>query len=581
MMTEGKQQKRLIPNEAARVVDQKLRQQVARITRGLSPIDIAAAVFDWAGHMVLSPGKVLSLAESAVRNGVELGSINKQSMLRADDGVVPVTDRRMQSEAWQRWPFDVLAHAHRIARELAEEATTGVDGVRQEHEQFVNFLALQLVEALSPANFPLTNPEFLASTKQEKGANLVRGVKNYVEDKRRKLSGQPLQGREKFEVGKDIAITPGKVIYRNRLIEVIQYTPQTEQVAAEPVLIVPAWIMKYYILDLSPRNSLVNYLVSQGKTVFIISWKNPGEEDRDLGMREYMQDGVMTAIDVVGKVVPDQKIHAVGYCLGGTLLSIAAAYMAREGDDRLKTMTLFAAQIDFREAGEITTFLGESTYTFLEALMSRQGYLDIDNMVDAFASLRVSDLVHGPKVQRYLLGQDRSLNDLMAWNADGTRLPYRMHTEYLQTCYLENKLAEASYEVDGRPICIGDITVPAFVLGTATDHVAPWKSVYKALRLMNNELTFVLTTGGHNAGIACGPDHPRRKHQIATRAPGDLYCDPDRWAESTELVDGSWWPAWNDWLDWHTSGQAAAPAMGNPEEGIQELEDAPGAYVHG
>jgi polyhydroxyalkanoate synthase len=580
-MTEGKQQKRLIPDEAARNVDQKLRQQVARVTRGLSPIDIAAAVMDWAGHMALSPGKLLSLAESAVRNGVELGKINARSMLRAEDGADPVADRRMQAEEWQRWPFNVMAHGHRLARDLASEATTGVEGVRQDHEQFVHFLALQLVDALSPANFPLTNPEFLAATKREKGANLLRGARNFVDDKRRKLSGIPLQGRENFEVGKDIAITPGKVVYRNRLIEVIQYEPQTDEVAAEPVLIVPAWIMKYYILDLSPRNSLVNYLVSQGKTVFIISWKNPGEEDRDLGMREYLQDGVMAAFDVVGKVVPDRKIHAVGYCLGGTLLSIAAAYMARDGDDRLKTMSLFAAQIDFREAGEITTFLGESTYTFLEALMSKQGYLDIDSMVDAFSSLRVSDLVHGPKVQRYLLGQDRSLNDLMSWNEDGTRLPYRMHTEYLQNCYMENNLAEARYEVDGQPVCIGDISVPAFVLGTATDHVAPWKSVYKTMRLMNNELTFVLTTGGHNAGIACGPDHPRRKHQIATRAPGDLYCGPDRWAQSTELVDGSWWPAWNDWLDWHTSGKAAAPAMGKPDEGIEVLGNAPGAYVYG
>jgi polyhydroxyalkanoate synthase len=573
--------KRLVPDAATKSVDHKLRQEVARLTRGLSPIDIAAAVMDWAGHMALSPGKVMSLAESVVRNGIELGSINGRAMLRAEEGVEPVADRRMQGEGWQRWPFNVLAHGHRLAKDFASEATTGVDGVRHDHEQFVRFLALQLVEAMSPANFPLSNPEFLAATKREKGANLVRGVKNLVDDKRRKLSGEPLQGREDFEVGKDIAITPGKVVYSNRLIEVIQYVPQTDEVAAEPVLIVPAWIMKYYILDLSPRNSLVNYLVAQGKTVFIISWKNPGEEDRDLGMREYLRDGVMAALDVVSKVVPEQKIHAVGYCLGGTLLTIAAAHMAREGDDRLKTMSLFAAQVDFREAGEITTFLGESTYSFLEALMSKQGYLDIESMVDAFSSLRVSDLVHGPKVQRYLLGQDRKLNDLMAWNEDGTRLPHRMHTEYLKTCYLENNLAEARYEVDGRPICLGDITVPAFVLGTATDHVAPWKSVYKVMRLMSNELTFVLTTGGHNAGIACGPDHPRRKHQIATRAPGDLYCDPDRWVESTEQVDGSWWPAWNDWLGWHTSGTTAPPAMGNPAAGIEALRDAPGTYVYG
>jgi polyhydroxyalkanoate synthase len=399
---------------------------------------------------------------------------------------------------------------------------------------------------------------------------------------RRKRSGELPQGLEEFVVGKDIAITPGKVVYQNRLFELIQYKPQTEEVAAEPVLIVPAWIMKYYILDLSPRNSLVRYLVSQGKTVFIMSWKNPDENDRDLGMHEYLHDGVLNAIDAVSTIVAKRKIHAVGYCLGGTLLSVAAAYMARERDDRLKTMTLFAAQVDFREAGEIMTMLGEGTFAFLEALMRRQGYLGMENMTGAFASLRVSDLVYDPAFQRYLLGKDRSLNDLMAWNEDGTRMPYKMHTEYLRNCYMENNLAEARYEVNGKPVCVGDIQVPTFVLGTATDHVAPWKSVYKVMRLMNNsEMTFALTTGGHNAGIACGPDHPRRKHWIATREPGDLYTGPDQWRARNELVDGSWWPEWDAWLDARSSGRRKAPSMGKPKAGYKPLRDAPGLNVFG
>ena len=580
-MTEESGKTRLLPAETARNIDHEFRNQVAVLTKGLSPVDVAAAVVDWFGHLVLSPGKMLSLAESVVRNGVELGEINSKAIRNDNDDLPPIDDRRMRSDEWQQWPFNVFAQSHRLAKEITSEATTGIDGVSGNHEQLVRFLALQVVELLSPANMPLTNPEIIAATRSEKGDNLKRGASNFVEDMQRKRSGEPLQGLEDFVVGKDIAITPGKVIYQNRLIELIQYEPQTEQVAAEPVLIVPAWIMKYYILDLSPKNSLVRYLVSQGKTVFIISWKNPGVEDRDLGMRDYLDNGVLAALDAVSKVVPKQKIHGVGYCLGGTLLAIAAAYMAREGDDRLKTLSMFAALIDFREGGEITTMLGEGTFAFLESLMRKQGYLGIDNMVGAFSALRVSDLVHGPNVQRYLLGEDRSLNDLMAWNEDGTRLPYRMHAEYLRNCYMENNLSEARYEIDGKPICVGDITVPGFVLGTATDHVAPWKSVYQALRLMNNEMTFALTTGGHNAGIACGPDHPRRKHQIATRAAGDLYCDPDRWAESTELVDGSWWPAWNDWLDWHTSGLDEPPAMGDEAAGLGVLRDAPGEYVFG
>ena len=578
-MTEESGNKRLLSPDAAREIDDALRGQVATLTRGLSPIDVATAIIDWAGHLALSPAKVLTLAESFVRNGVELGELNGRAMRQ--DELPPVTDRRMRGDKWQQWPFNVFAHSHRLAKEFVAEATGGIDGVSENHEQLVRFLALQIVELLSPANIPVTNPEFLAATREENGENLRRGAKNLVEDMRRKSSGERAQGLEDFVVGKNIGITPGKVIYQNRLIELIQYEPQTDEVAAEPVLIVPAWIMKYYILDLSPHNSMVNYLASKGKTVFIMSWKNPGSDDRNIGMDEYLHEGVLAALDAVSKIVPGNKVHAVGYCLGGTLLSIAAAYMAREGDDRLRTMSLFAAQIDFREAGEITTLLGESTFAFLEALMNKQGYLGIENMVGAFSALRVSDLVHGPRVQRYLLGEDRSLNDLMAWNEDGTRLPYKMHSEYLRNCYMENNLAEARYEFDGRPICVGDISVPSFVLGTVTDHVAPWKSVYKALRLMNNEQTFVLTTGGHNAGIVSGPEHPRRKHQIATRAADDLYCDPDRWAASTEQVDGSWWPAWNDWLDWHTSGTSVPPAMGNPAEGLEVLRDAPGEYVHG
>ena len=581
-MSDDTETKRLLPPDKARDIDHQLRGQVAAATRGVSPVDVAAAVVDWAGHLVLSPGKLLSLAESVARNGVELAKITGKAVRKDTEDLPAIMDRRMLSEDWQRWPFNVFAQGHRLAKGLAAEATTGVDGVSKDHEQLVSFLANQIVEMASPANIPVINPEFLKSTKEERGANLKRGVHNLVEDMRRKRNGDLPQGLENFAVGRDIGITPGKVVFQNRLFELIQYKPQTEEVVAEPVLIVPAWIMKYYILDLSPRNSLVRYLVSQGKTVFILSWKNPDEGDRDLGMHEYLHDGVMAAIDAVSTIVPKRKIHAVGYCLGGTLLSIAAAYMARESDDRFKTMTMFAAQIDFREAGEITTMLGEGTFAFLDALMRKQGYLSMENMTGAFAALRVSDLVYDPMMQRYLLGKDRSLNDLMAWNEDGTRMPYKMHTEYLRNCYMENNLAEARYEVNGKPVCVGDIRVPAFVLGTATDHVAPWKSVYKAMRLMNSEMTFALTTGGHNAGIACGPDHPRRKHWIATRKPGDLYVDPDEWQAQNELTDGSWWPVWNAWLDARSSkDRVKPPSMGKAKAGYKALRDAPGVYVFG
>ena len=580
-MDDTSQPKRLLPPETAKRIDHQVRGRVADVTQGISPVDLAAAAIDWAGHLALSPGKLLSLAESAARNTAELVAAGASSMAGNTETMTPLENRRMRSEAWQRWPFHALGRGHELTRAWIREATTGVDGVSRDHEQLVSFLALQMVDLLSPTNFPFTNPDVLLASREEKGQNLRRGLVNWLEDKRREKLGEPMQGTEAYRVGKDVAVTPGKVIVRNHLIELIQYSPQTDSVAAEPVLIVPAWIMKYYILDLSPRNSLIRYLVAQGKTVFAISWKNPTADDRNLTMHDYLHNGVLAAIDAVTAVVPDRKIHAVGYCLGGTLLSIVAAYLAREGDERIQSLSMFAAQVDFREAGEISLFLGEGTFAFLESLMRRQGYLSIENMTGAFSALRVSDLVHDPAVQRYLLGKDRSLNDLMAWNADGTRMPYCMHSEYLRNCYMENNLAEARYEVNGMPVCLGDITVPTFVLGTVTDHVAPWKSVFKMHRLMHAELTFVLTTGGHNAGIACGPDHPRRKHQIATRHPGERYRDPDRWVAETPVTDGSWWPAWDAWLDAHSIGETPPPTMGNETAGYAPVDEAPGRYVLG
>ena len=569
---------RWLQPEQANRLNRELRSLLANATLGMSPIEVSMAVFDWFGHLAISPGKLFELSESLLRKGAELARFNMEAM-RSEDPTPGSNSRRMKSEAWQRWPFNVLAKGHELGKAWATELTTGIDGVRPEHEAFVEFLARQVTELLSPANVPALNADVIEATRSERGANLTRGMKNFVDDRQRIARGQPLQGREEFQVGKHLAITPGKVIYENELIELIQYEPATERVGVEPVLIVPAWIMKYYILDLEPDRSLVKFLTGQGHTVFIVSWKNPTAAESNMDMDDYLHSGVMNSIDAVTTITGAPKVHAVGYCLGGTLLSITAAYMAREGDDRLQTMSLFASQIDFRDAGEITLFLGESALSFLEARMSRKGFLDIESMVNAFTSLRVADLVYAPAVDRYLLGKDRKLNGLMAWNEDGTRMPCRMHGEYLRTCYLDNDLAEGRYRVAGVPICVGDIKAPTFLLGTVTDHVAPWQSVYKARRLMNNEMTIVLTTGGHNAGIACGPDHPRRSYQAALRKPGDLYIDPDRFAAETESNDGSWWLAWSEWLVERTTGDREPPRMGAPDKGYDVLRDAPGRYV--
>jgi polyhydroxyalkanoate synthase len=395
----------------------------------------------------------------------------------------------------------------------------------------------------------------------------------------RAYSGKKPVGSEAFQVGRDVAVTPGKVVYRNRLIELIQYAPSTGKVRPQPVLIVPAWIMKYYILDLSPQNSLVKYLTDQGFTVFMISWKNPEPEDRDLGMDDYRKSGVMAALDVVSAVVPDRPIHAVGYCIGGTLLSIAAAAMARDGDERLRSLTLFAAQTDFHEAGELMLFVNESQLTFLEDMMWEQGFLDAKQMAGAFQILRSNDLLWSRNLHEYLMGERRPMTDLMAWNADATRMPYRMHSEYLRHLYLHNDLAEGRWLVDGKPVALTDIRAPMFVVGTTRDHVAPWRSVYKIHLLADTEITFLLTTGGHNAGIVSELGRADRSYQVKTTGSADQYAAPDAWAAAEGHKQGSWWPEWIAWLDERSSSPMQPPAMGAPDAGYAPLADAPGNYV--
>jgi len=385
--------------------------------------------------------------------------------------------------------------------------------------------------------------------------------------------GQPPVGAERFVPGRHMTITPGKVVMRNRLAELIRYSPATPAVHPEPVLIVPAWIMKYYILDLSPANSLVRYLVERGHTVFMISWKNPGPADRGLSMDDYRRLGVMAALEAIGGIAPGRKVHCAGYCLGGTLAAIAAAAMAREGDERLATLTLLAAQADFEEAGELNLFIDDSQVSLLEDMMAAQGFLDTRQMAGAFQLLRSNDLIWSRRVREYMLGVREPMSDLMAWNADATRMPYAMHSEYLRRLFLRNDLAEARYPVEGRPIALKDLRLPLFAIGTEKDHVAPWRSVYKIVRLVDSEVTFLLASGGHNAGIVSEPGRNGRHYQVATHSHGAPYLDPDAWATQAQGHAGSWWPEWQEWLARRSSPPAAPPAMG------EALCDAPGTYV--
>lgn len=580
-MGAGKGLELLDPGQAD-TIDREFRTLLAEASLGMSPLELALATADWISHLSISPGKRLLLLQSFVSKLQQLGIYSLYSLISNEAvGPASVIDRRMSGAAWQKWPFKVFAQAHQVSRDWWREATIGVEGVRTENEVLVHSVVDHILDMLSPANYALTNPEVLGATAKEQGRNLFRGMKLLAGDVLRGAAINGVAENDAFKVGENIAITPGKVVFRNELVELIQYSPATEQVGAEPLLICSAWIMKYYILDLSPHNSMVKYLTEQGKTVFIISWKNPVKDDRHVSFEDYVELGLMAAIDAVSAICPKQKIHAVGYSLGGTLLSIAAAGMARDDDHRLKTISLFTAQTDFSEAGEITRFVSPSQLSFLEKVMWKSGFLGTEKMGGAFSSLRSSDLLYAAIVDRYLLGNKAERSDLMSWNADGTRMPYQMHMEYLEQLYLHNQLANNKFKLRGRTISLFDIRVPIFALGTETDHVAPWKSVYKIHNTTHTELTFVLTSGGHNAAIVSGPEHPRRRYRVHQRVPGDKYMDPDAWLQHTQVVPVSWWPLWNDWLDQRMSGQVAPPAMGASSKGLKPLADAPGEYVFG
>lgn len=574
----------VISPETAGTIDRKARASLTRFTLGLSPISIAMDYFDWLAHLAVSPGKQARMAEKAVRKAVRLGIYGAQSLANADTPhcIEPLPhDDRFAHEAWRRWPYNFISQAFLLNQQWWHNATTGVRGVSKHNEQAVTFITRQLLDMWSPSNMPFLNPEIMQTTVAERGANLLRGWRYLIDDVTRSIQDEKPAGAEAFQVGRDVAVTPGKVVYRNRIMELIQYSPTTDTVYREPVLMLSAWMMKYYILDLSPHNSMVRYLVDRGHTVFMISWTNPGPEDRELSMDDYRTLGIIAALDAVAAIVPGEKVHAVGYCLGGILLTIAAATMARDGQERLASITLFTTMTDFTEVGEIAVFMSPSAIAFLEDMMWDRGFLEPRQATGGFQLLKSRDLIWSKMVREYFLGKPAPMFDLMAWNADTTRMPYRQHSELMRRLYRDNELAEGHYQVNGQPIVLSDIRVPIFAVAAEGDHVAPWRSVYKLhLQTEATALTFVLTSGGHNVGVISEPGHPRRSYRIATRQEGDRYLGPGLWQEQTPKQEGSWWPAWQQWLQQHSTDGTRPPSIGAPDAGYPVLCDAPGTYVH-
>ena len=541
--------------------DQFVHGEVAKLTGGRSSTVAAEAWINWLSHLALSPGKQIDLCLQA---GTAMLRMGEPSTVAA-----PLTGSRFTGVSWANWPYNLLETAYHASEAWWRSATTGVRGVSDRHEQVIAASIGHVFQALSPTNFLLTNPELQRVTLERGGRNLIEGARHFAAD----AAGMKRPASDAFAVGKTLAVTPGKVIFRNRLIELIQYEPMAPSVHPEPVLIVPAWIMKYYILDLRPQNSMIRFLVEQGHTVFAISWLNPTAEDRDLTMEDYRHLGIMAALDAIDQCLPRRKVHATGYCLGGTLLAIAAAAMARDGDTRLASMTLFTAQTDFTEPGDLKLFIDDTELTWLDSLMSRNGGLTGDQMGAAFQMLRAEEMIWGPFVNRYILGETEHPNDLMAWNADQTRMPYRMHSDYLRRLFLNNTLARGQFIVAGRPIALRDIRVPTFALGTAKDHVAPWHSAYKITLLVRADITFVLASGGHNAGVVSEPGHKGRSYRVLAMPDDGPTVDPETYLARATVHEGSWWPEWQRWLSAHSGKREAPPKM------PAALCEAPGTYV--
>lgn len=571
---------------SANTLDLTYQSALAKLTGGISPTSMSVAMLEWLQQLAMSPGRNIELLALLKNQAAEWGPF-LTSALSSGKGEASVTgaDSRFNQPEWSQWPYNVFAKSFLQTQNFWDQATTGIRGVTPHHENVVNFTARQLLDMFSPSNYAVSNPEVLQATIESKGNNRLIGWNHWMEDQaKRKDKQRGIDPRKDadypFKVGQEVAATPGKVIFRNALCELIQYTPQTATVYREPILFVPSWIMKYYILDLSPRNSMVRYLVEQGHTVFMISWKNPGAESRDMGMNDYVTQGLFAALKEIKHVMPDTPVHTVGYCLGGTLLSIGAAVLARHAHHALapiQSVSILAGQADFTEPGELGLFIDDSQLALLDALMWEQGYLDGAQMAASFELLNSRDLIWSRRMREYLLGIRRAPNDLMSWNADTTRMPYRMHSEYLRHLFLHNDLSEGRYCLDGQAVALRSIKQPMFVLGTEHDHVSPWKSVYKIHFLVNSEVDFVLASGGHNSGVVSEPGHAGRSFRVMPgQHPLGSYVTSDAWLKHAETEQGSWWTHWHKWLARHSSAKKTKPPVIAPE---QVLEDAPGQYI--
>ena len=556
------------------------RQSRMAPTASAEPLKIGQAFMEMTAKLMQNPARLMQAQIGFWQDYVTLWQNTTRRMMGMDGRPViepDAKDKRFRDESWRQGEvFDFIKQSYLLSARYVHDVVGHVDGLEPQTAKKVDFYARQFMDAMSPSNFVLTNPEVLRRTRETGGENLLRGLNNLLTDLERgrgKLSIR-MTDPDAFKLGENIAVSPGKVVYQNALMQLIQYSPSTETVLKRPLLILPPWINKFYILDLRPKNSLVRYAVSQGHTVFMVSWVNPDETLADAGFEDYMHSGVFAALDAIEAATGEREVNAIGYCLGGTLLGATLAWMAARDIDRIRSATFFVCLLDFEEAGELGVFIDEEQLRALEGRMQEQGYLEGADMAATFNMLRANDLIWSFVVNNYLLGNDPFPFDLLYWNADATRMPARMHSFYLRHMYQQNLLSKpGGVTLDGVALDLGQVRTPAYFLSTREDHIAPWRSTYRGTQLLGGDKRFVLAASGHIAGVVNPPDGGKYNHWVNETLPPSAQD----WLEGASEMSGSWWNDWNRWVTARAPEQVAARVPG--QGGRTVIEDAPGSYV--
>jgi polyhydroxyalkanoate synthase len=548
----------------------------------VDPLKLTQTFTDFTARMLADPNRLLKAQMDLWGQYMKLWQVTAQRMM--GQPVEPIAepakgDKRFNDPAWRdEVVFDYLKQSYLMTARWLQGTIKEVEGVDDKTAQKVEFYTRQFIDAMSPSNFAMTNPQVVKATVESKGENLVKGLQNLLTDLERGKGNLAIRqtDMDAFKVGGNVATSPGKVVFQNEVMQLIQYAPATEQVWQTPLLIVPPWINKFYILDLKPQNSFIKWATEHGYTVFVISWVNPGADLIHLTFEDYMKRGPLAALDAIEKATGEKKVSAIGYCIGGTLMATTLAYMAARGDDRIAAITFFTAQVDFTEPGELGVFIDEDQLAGVEQTMSKKGYLEGTEMATTFNMLRANDLIWSFVVNNYLLGKDPFPFDLLFWNADATRMPAAMHSYYLRNMYQKNLLAKpGGLTIDNVPIDLRKISIPVYLQAGKDDHIAPAKSVYKATQLFSGPIRFMLAGSGHIAGVVNPPSAKKYMHWLneTPKNPATL----DEWRAGATEYPGSWWNDWDKWLSAKSGDKLPARVPGSG--GLPAIEDAPGSYV--